>query len=310
MLTYGLKPGLIMIFLIVSLFSLLTGPLILFYTRAYIARNRKFRQTDLLHFIPFLLILIYVLIRTYVFHDQILWHSNIRKSGNVIMLASLLIYLILTLKEIKDRIGLKKFISLLKRDYIFGHVAFFILAFTFIWIAKLHVFLILDVWNRYGFCPYMYSIYFSTAFVIINASMFLNLISPNHKNRRSAPAYIADSEKASEYREILNREFTGSEIYKDPEITLSKLSEATGIPYSYLSDFINREYQLTFRELINKYRAEKAAFLISADHDKKRTFLEIAYEAGFNSKSTFNLAFKKYFGMSPSDYSNAKKKSS
>jgi AraC-like DNA-binding protein len=112
------------------------------------------------------------------------------------------------------------------------------------------------------------------------------------------------------YRQIINKAFNESGIYNDPEITLKKFSAFTEIPYSYLSDFINQEYGLTFRELINKYRIKDAKQLIANNHNKRQTFIEIAYEVGFNSKSTFNLAFKKHVGMSPSEFSDSIKKES
>ena len=310
LLTYGLSPKLIIIFLIVSLFSLLLGPLVFFYSKAYLVKNWKLRKRDSLHFIAFLLLLSYLIIKIYVFHDTILWRSNVRKFGNFLILIHLLIYIVFTLKEIIKHISLKKFISLAGRDNIFGHISFFILAFIFIWISKLHIFLVLDVWNRYGFCPYMYSIYFTSAFIFINLFMFFYMNNSYSKKRKFALSSLISDEKRLFYKKIIDKELFEAKIYKDPEITLRKLSEFTEIPYSYLSDFINREYKLNFRELINKCRIEDAINLILFNNNKQKTFLEIAYEVGFNSKSTFNLAFKKYQGMNPSDFLNYHKKES
>ena len=58
---------------------------------------------------------------------------------------------------------------------------------------------------------------------------------------------------------------------------------------------------MNFNELINKYRIEKAAKIID-DSNGDAVIIDIAYSVGFNSKSTFNKAFKKFINMTPSDY--------
>src|SRR5690625_350584 len=83
-------------------------------------------------------------------------------------------------------------------------------------------------------------------------------------------------------------------------------SEATaenlGINQSYLSRLIKSELKTSFNDYVNKLRVEEAKkHLINPDF-KHYTLVSIGLEAGFNSKSTFNKCFKKFTGMSPSEY--------
>ncbi len=59
--------------------------------------------------------------------------------------------------------------------------------------------------------------------------------------------------------------------------------------------------QSNFYDYISKYRIEEAKSILS-DQSSNKTVLEILYEVGFNSKSSFNTAFKKYTGVTPSKF--------
>lgn len=57
-----------------------------------------------------------------------------------------------------------------------------------------------------------------------------------------------------------------------------------------------------FFDFVNEYRIEKAKELLTHPERKEYTVLEILYEVGFNSKSSFNTAFKKRTGLTPTEY--------
>ncbi|MFA6401617.1 MAG: helix-turn-helix domain-containing protein [Salinivirgaceae bacterium] len=90
--------------------------------------------------------------------------------------------------------------------------------------------------------------------------------------------------------------------FKEPELNITELSEMIGTKPHILSKVINEAYQKNFRDFINEYRVKEFIVLVATDEYKNYTFLALAHEVGFNSKSTFNLAFKKMTSYSPSDY--------
>ncbi len=69
-----------------------------------------------------------------------------------------------------------------------------------------------------------------------------------------------------------------------------------------LSQAINEGLGKNFFEFINRYRIEEAKRLLTDPADKKITVLEVLYQVGFNSKSSFNTVFKKQTGLTPSEF--------
>jgi len=90
--------------------------------------------------------------------------------------------------------------------------------------------------------------------------------------------------------------------YLDPELTLSSLAKEVSISRSQLSMLINESIGDNFYDFINKYRVEQVKKLMVDPAMKNYNMLGLALEAGFKSKSTFNLIFKRFTGLTPSEY--------
>jgi AraC-like DNA-binding protein len=91
-------------------------------------------------------------------------------------------------------------------------------------------------------------------------------------------------------------------VYLEPELTLTELAKKDGTNASVLSKVINKTYGLNFSDYVNRYRVNEVIRLLEQPEYQNFTLLAVAYDAGFNSKSTFNRAFKKVTGVSPKDY--------
>ena len=95
---------------------------------------------------------------------------------------------------------------------------------------------------------------------------------------------------------------TKNEPFLDPSLTIYDLSKQIEMPAKDLSLLINHEFNQHFFDFVNGFRIRKAMEIL-ADPDKKDlTVLEILYDVGFNSKSSFNTAFKKYTQLTPTEY--------
>ncbi|WP_052345528.1 helix-turn-helix domain-containing protein [Alkaliflexus imshenetskii] len=90
--------------------------------------------------------------------------------------------------------------------------------------------------------------------------------------------------------------------YKNPDLLLSDFSELVNSKPYIVSKVINDCFHHNFRDFINEFRIHEFISLINQNDKQNLTFLYLALEAGFNSKSTFNLAFKKSTGLSPREY--------
>ena len=91
-------------------------------------------------------------------------------------------------------------------------------------------------------------------------------------------------------------------VYLDPDLTLQKLAKQLKIHYNHLSRIINERFGVSFKNYINQHRIEEAKSRLADPAESNRNVTDIMYDAGFYSKSTFNTAFRKFTGMSPSEY--------
>ncbi len=96
--------------------------------------------------------------------------------------------------------------------------------------------------------------------------------------------------------------FEEEHIYKRPELSLTILSETLNISKSYLSAIINQTTDKNFYEFVNKYRVDYLISLFEENKTENYTILSLAFDAGFNSKSTFQAAFKKITTQTPTQY--------
>lgn len=126
-------------------------------------------------------------------------------------------------------------------------------------------------------------------------------------------AEIVSEEKSNEESVTNDREYKEEilrlknyMIEKKPflnsSLTIQDISGEIGIPVRDLSLLINHQLGQHFYDFVNSYRIENAMDILKDETKSKVTILEILYEVGFNSKSSFNTAFKKYTGNTPTYY--------
>lgn len=109
-------------------------------------------------------------------------------------------------------------------------------------------------------------------------------------------------EDFSEDIEKLEKYIESEKPYKNPKISLSELASEIGISSHLLSRIINDHYQQNFFDFINSFRVEEFKKMVKDPKNQNYTFLGLAFEVGFNSKTAFNRAFKKITNLTPRDY--------
>jgi AraC-like DNA-binding protein len=95
--------------------------------------------------------------------------------------------------------------------------------------------------------------------------------------------------------------------FLDNELSLPILAQKMEISAHELSYLINEVYGENFYAFVNKYRVQEAKALLLSEKSDKLNMLGIAFQAGFNSKTTFNTAFKKWVGQSPTEFLQSSK---
>lgn len=87
--------------------------------------------------------------------------------------------------------------------------------------------------------------------------------------------------------------------YRHFQLSIDELANMSNIPPRYLSQIINEQLKKNFFDFINSYRIEAAKVLLM---NPEKRISEVMYDVGFSSRSSFNTHFKKYTGMTPSQY--------
>lgn len=135
--------------------------------------------------------------------------------------------------------------------------------------------------------------------------LFALMSEPGPPNENTPTKYVGSVLTDTESKTILERLQLYMKVekpYLEAELTLDQLAEQIGVRPKILSQVINELLKQNFFDFINRYRIEEAKRLLTNPEDKKITILEVLYEVGFNSKSSFNTLFKKHTGLTPSEF--------
>lgn len=122
---------------------------------------------------------------------------------------------------------------------------------------------------------------------------------PEPENARAAPyarSRIPDPDLAA--ARILAAMDTGN-LHRDPLLTLNGLARAARMPEHHVSQVLNQRLGLSFYDFVNGHRIDEAKTILAASD---ASVLDVAYDVGFNSRSTFYAAFRKITGQTPSAF--------
>lgn len=176
----------------------------------------------------------------------------------------------------------------------------------FIAITAILVFVKSNFENDVGdFLIFLYISYmiFLTAYHIMNNSSYFQTTSsflegPILKYQKSS---LADENKDMILVAIRNQ-MESEKYFTSSSASLSGLAKSINESSHHVSQVINEKLNQSFFELLASYRVEEAKAILKTDLGKKITIEEIAEQVGYNSKSAFNTAFKKFTSQTPSAY--------
>jgi AraC-like DNA-binding protein len=110
------------------------------------------------------------------------------------------------------------------------------------------------------------------------------------------------NEKHEKDFEKIRDHIVKNKLYLDPLLSLEALASEFGMSKSYFSKLINSYSDYNFSDFINSLRVEQAKKFLSNDEFSEYTIVAIGLECGFNSKSTFYSAFKKFTSQTPTTF--------
>ncbi len=146
--------------------------------------------------------------------------------------------------------------------------------------------------------------YLAIAFVAIGMGVEA-MLKPDTAVQLAMPK--TDRWDAREKGRRLKEAVAANRLYEDPELTLATLAVKLKIPPHDLSRIINTGLEKNFNDFINEFRVRDIARKMQDPANDQLTLLGIAYESGFNSKTTFNRVFKEMTGKTPVEYKNSLK---
>lgn len=112
----------------------------------------------------------------------------------------------------------------------------------------------------------------------------------------------AESPEIALWKEKIATLIQRDKLYENPELTLTDVAEKLQTNVAVVSKAVNQGFQMNFNDFINNYRIEAVKNSFEKGEHKKSTLLGIAFDCGFNSKATFNRAFRKNTGLSPKEF--------
>lgn len=294
--------------------TLLIGPILLFYCRSLFEPQLKFSRKDILHFIPYLVFLslnIYLLLTISFEIKQatveamlngttplgvidffILWIYIFHFMAYMTAINAHLVRFIDRRDQVNYSVVLKK-----RRNWIYGLILYFSL------IPLLMLAMIIFYYIR-GVGSISINIYYSLVqigFIYGLSYLYFNqndLVLAGFKKRYASLSGIKGKGIIKNLYALMEKK----KMYLDPDLRLAKLAKLLNISSHQLSQIINSELGKTFPDFVNAYRVKEVQKMIQNNQYPSFSILGIAYEAGFNSKSSFNKAFKKETGVTPSDY--------
>jgi AraC-like DNA-binding protein len=302
-------------------FPILFGPLIYLYTKSVVYQNFSFRLKTILHFLPFLILFTgteyYYLSRSHNEQENILSGIRAHHFPVVISLASTLIFI----QFLTYTTASLKLVSIYKKasvqfysdsknmnvSWLYTTLVFFI-AVTII--SALNGLFAQTIWVKYYLFVFNFiilSLLFYVIRILLKALRKPGFFSiSGEDDYKTEPAEFLNKNRPvtgnSEAAKMLIQYVENKKPYLNPELTLDQLASQLSLKPRVLSNVINEELGHNFYDFINRRRIEEASRLLTNPKDRKITVLEVLYEVGFNSKSSFNTLFKKYTGLTPSEF--------
>jgi AraC-like DNA-binding protein len=296
------------------------GPLLYLYVRFMTNPGRKFNWFALLHFIPFVGFFVVSVIfrevplarnlRNYFVPDDFM---PLRIVYGASFFLSITTYSILAFREIRlHQKNLENLVSYTSSVITLNWLKVISISFYTAYVILFTLGGINMFGNYIPFDPYFIIFGFITilSFVysfygIKQPLIFGQVVIVNGEEKKEPEKYSRSGlreEQADEYLKTLLEHMDKNKPYLERDLTINDLASQTGISRHFITQVLNEKYGRNFFAFINEYRVKEVIERFSDPRFNHYTILAIAFDAGFNSKTTFNSIFKSQTGLTPSQY--------
>jgi AraC-like DNA-binding protein len=314
------------------------GPIIFFYTQSLLNPSFKFLKKEALHLIPGFIYLLYIIAiwiyDKFIFGDYYFYKNGMDKDFDdwyqKLGLVSMIVYFILSIQYYNVYKKLMFQVVSYADTILFKWIKTYLIAFLVMLLLPIF-FDIIGVfypeiksyqgswWFFLFFSIVMYyiaitgysnpinaTIPFKMSFFDKNSILLLNENQTNETENSIDIQYEtvedSNSPEIEHWKKKIETLIQEEKCYQNSELTLLDLAKKLGTNVSVISKTINQGFQMNFNDCINSYRIKAVKNSLAGDEHKNSTLLGIAFDSGFNSKATFNRAFKKNTGKTPKEY--------
>jgi AraC-like DNA-binding protein len=297
-------------------------PLLFLYIQSVVYSDFKFKKIHLLHLIPWILNLIVLTPRYFVVDFDAKWaflNSTDYRELTEIRISYILVHVQVMVYFIMSFILIKKYKILLLENYSNANL------FNHKWLFQLVVLLAIEAFiatfkNIFLFLQ-LETIYFYTqlttslsalvfmCWIVLRAMHSPEIFRGINSNLQLVKSIVQEKQRMREQDSIESQEIVAlkkymleEKPYLNDSLTIHDLSKEIDLNVRELSLLINHDLNQHFFDFINGYRIRKAMEILKDPEKKELTVLEILYEVGFNSKSSFNTAFKKHANQTPTEF--------
>jgi len=283
-------------------FVLLISPAFYFYAKESSRASKNPLKFNYLHFLPFLIInlgyiLFYFSLKSSIYYKTYLINTIQVNDGFSIIYFS--IYLYLTYKIVRQhRTSYHKELYILLNKLIYNFFGFFIIWLMYVLAELVYFHYSMELIYYYPMMLILAVILYYMSLQVIISDRFLFDIKTITK-RKAVILEEADSESLLNQLTLF---MTEEKPFLDGNVSLITLAGSLDVNPKALSFVINEHIHKNFNNYINDWRIEEVKKRLNDKEYNHHKMLTIAFDCGFNSKSTFNLAFRKSTGLSPSEY--------
>ncbi|BDA78485.1 transcriptional regulator [Leptospira kobayashii] len=300
-------------------YPLAYGPCLYLYVRILVRGETKFKSKDLFHFIPLLIVIFTSVVPSLSFESFRIDDFSSTNRNTLFLtlyfavpsLVSLSIYTFLALKLLKKH-----------RETVYDHYSYESIEITVSWLTKLTILFFFFLNLQSGLLVYSNVYHPESISHKINGSIivgYLYLLSyfllrqntsfpsqeisppPSEKKEKYAKSGLS-TEKMEEIITSLLEYMRKEKPYLQNELDVEGIAKAMSISVNHLSQCLNVGLSKNFFMFINDYRVDEVIARFQDPNFNDYNILRIAFDSGFNSKSSFNSIFRKATGFTPMEY--------
>ncbi|MDF1696718.1 MAG: helix-turn-helix domain-containing protein [Saprospiraceae bacterium] len=316
-------------------------PLLYFYVRYILNKSYTFQKRDFYHFLPALLYLGYafimwftdkIVLNEYYFYangrdkDLDLWYQVV---GFFFMVFYVSKCLQLYNQYRKNTVETVSFAD----SILFSWIQRFLIALLLLLFIRMLFFITNPEWANFG-RKFWYYLTFSILVYYISLNGYtysIKMTSSLHRklnfnqpldelfqldlgdraetmleeNNKVEEKEVLTVQLDEELKKLVLESMEKEKLFQNPDLTLFDLANTLNTHPKKVSQTINNGFGVNFNDFVNGYRIKEVIRIIEEGKGELKTIVGVAYDAGFNSKSTFNRAFKKMKNTTPKSYFNS-----